>query len=136
MNIIFADAIPTEALMAIFVLTWGAIGFGFVLDLKNARALGEMKIQFHTLVALLGDKFAKILHSPHTPELDALLEKVNPYSKMSPEDTSNLIRMLRDIENNVGGVRPKEERTLAAVLLVLLVEREKLESQLNPKEKL
>jgi len=111
---------PLEATIAIWVVTWAAIAFGFGLDIMNARALGEMRFQFQTLVNLLGERFAKILHSPHTPELDSYLEKLMRKEPLNEVDRKNLSRILNDIENNVGGERPKEERLIASLIKVII----------------
>ena len=115
-----------------FVVTWAAIGFGFVLDLKNNGSISELRVQFQTLVNMLGNKFARILHSPHTPELDILLEKVyEGKTFLTKEEYDLLLKILNDIENNVGAERAKEERTIAALLETMLKQDVKYEAYRN-----
>lgn len=65
----------------------------------------------------LGAKAAKILHSPHTPELDSLLEKVQT-EQLSTSELSRLTMLLEEMENDK--TEPLARRELAAHLLVTL----------------
>lgn len=65
----------------------------------------------------LGSKAAKILHSPHTPELDGLLEKVQA-EQLSASELSRLTLLLEEMENDKTEELPRRE--LAAHLLVTL----------------
>ncbi|MDE2102585.1 MAG: hypothetical protein KGL39_35385 [Patescibacteria group bacterium] len=115
---------PDDILITILTITWAAIGFGFVLDLRNSNKISVMHSQFNTLVALLGEKIARVLHSPHTPELDVLLEKLERHENLSDAEKLRLLRMTHEIIHNIGGERTKEERTMAAILFALLAVRE------------
>lgn len=67
------------------------------------------------VLALFGEKAAKILHSPHTPELDSLLEKyISRNYELSFEEWQRLLLFCETIENDKSG--GTEERALAAWL--------------------
>lgn len=76
--------------------------------------------KLEAIVSLLGDKAAKILHSPHTPELDALIEK-HILDKLDNKDLDRFLQMLHDVENDLE--EPKAAR-LAAVLARISVCRQ------------
>jgi len=103
----------------VFAVTWAAIAVGFGLDIRNAQNIAEMRIQFQTLVNLLGEKIARVLHSPHSPILDKLLEKFYG-NGLSKAEYNELMTILHDIQNNISTVRPKEERLMAAMLEITL----------------
>lgn len=115
---------PVDLSIAIWITTWAAIGFGFIQNLNNSNKLTLLRGQFTTLVALLGEKIARVLHSPHTPELDALLEKVETHQSLSDEDRSKLLALLHQSIVNSGGEKTKDERTMAAILFALLAIRD------------
>jgi isochorismate hydrolase len=106
-------------LAGVFAVTWGAIAVGFGLDIRNAQNIAELRIQFQTLVNLLGEKIARVLHSPHTPELDRLLEKFYG-NGLKKEEYQELMDILHDIQSNVTLLRPKEERLMAAMMEIML----------------
>lgn len=94
----------------IFVISTGGIGLFLTLVQRVSR--------LEAVMALFGEKAAKILHSPHTPELDALLEKYCDRNyTLSLAEWKNLLDMMEEIENDQK--RPKEERALAAVISVM-----------------
>jgi hypothetical protein len=64
----------------------------------------------------LSEKAASVLHSPHTPKLDMLLERYNN-SLLTNEELKELITMLNEIE------RSEEDKAtkLAAVILLLTI---------------
>lgn len=68
--------------------------------------------KLEAIVSLLGEKAAKILHSPHTPELDALIEK-HITEKLDSSEIDRFLVMLTEVENDPE--EPKAAR-LAAVL--------------------
>jgi hypothetical protein len=118
---------PIELEIAIFGITWAAIAVGFKLDRDNYKSLAdtqskmvELRVQFRTMINLLGEKFARILHSPHTPEVDHFLDKLISHQELTKADVEDFDAILYDIENNVGRVRPKEERALAGCLRIIL----------------
>jgi hypothetical protein len=70
-----------------------------------------------TLIKLLGSKAAFLLHSPHTPELDLLIDKFRD-DNINPTERQKLSGMLTDIERNQ--TLPKTERLLASLVLLPL----------------
>ncbi len=81
-------------------------------------SLVQRIVKLETVLALLGEKAAKILHSPHTPELDALLEKyLDRYYELSYEEWQRLIHMCQEIEDD--NKQSKECRALAAIVLAI-----------------
>ena len=57
------------------------------------------------------------MHSPHTPELDLLIDKFRD-DNMNPTEKQKLSGMLTDIERNQ--TLPKTERLLASLVLLPL----------------
>jgi hypothetical protein len=70
-----------------------------------------------TLIKLLGSKAAFLSHSPHTPELDLLIDKFRD-DNINPTERQKLSGMLTDIERNQ--TLPKTERLLASLVLLPL----------------
>lgn len=105
-------------LTGLFVCVGSATGMFFMMQSRVSsieRKLGERLIKVETILALIGEKAAKILHSPHTPELDALLEKYyDRHYELSFQEWARLKEMCIDIENNHD--EPKEGRVLAAII--------------------
>lgn len=68
-----------------------------------------------TILAMFAERAAAILHSPHTPELDELLEKYcdREYELSEPE-WRKLLFMTGEIDKDM--TLPKEERVLAAII--------------------
>jgi hypothetical protein len=89
----------------------GAGGFlklyAMIYDLRES--LGRLETKFE----MLGFSAARVLHSPHTPELDALLEKYSEGCMMG-EDWMKLEKLVLLIETDV--TLPKEERALAGII--------------------
>jgi hypothetical protein len=107
-----------EAILWIFgtIITIGTIitgaMAGAVLNLK------ERVVRIETTFSLFNEKAATILHSPHTPELDAALEELlASYDKnrdMTQEQWTNLLRLVEQIENDKE--LAKGERLIAAMV--------------------
>lgn len=82
--------------------------------------LGYIKLttritRLETIMEILGDKAAKILHSPHTPDLDRLLEKYcDKYYLLTVAEWQELLTRCDEIENNLAN--PKDQRALAAIV--------------------
>jgi hypothetical protein len=74
-------------------------------------------VRLETTISMFNEKAAAILHSPHTPELDALLEKLAMSYKqnldMPESDWLELLLRTEEIENDL--TLPKGERFLAAM---------------------
>lgn len=88
---------------AIFIL---GIGIGAYVSVV------QRVTKLEAIVSLLGEKAAKILHSPHTPELDALIEK-HIEDKLEDGEIDRFLQMLLDVENDPNEVKAAR---LAAVL--------------------
>jgi hypothetical protein len=72
-----------------------------------------------TLIKFLGNKAAFLLHSPHTPELDALIDKFRR-DHITDTEMQEFINMLLTIEGDI--TMAKGERLLASLVL-LAIER-------------
>lgn len=94
----------------------GAYGFIFAMSVAGVTfgmAIVQRISRLEAVMALFGEKAAKILHSPHTPELDALLEKFcDRHYTMSHDEWEKLLSMTLEME--VDTSLPKQERALAA----------------------
>ena len=78
-------------------------------------SLAQRITRLETFFEVFGKKAAQILHSPHTPELDAYLDK---YVKndMQDQDWAKLLGLVELLEHDQ--TRPKEERALAAMVVI------------------
>lgn len=67
------------------------------LELKISDRIGKLELQVIPICALMTDvlknEIPKWLHSPHTPELDRLLEKI-PTMELTPDDLEEVIKLL------------------------------------------
>lgn len=88
-----------EIIVAIFVVTWAAIGFGFVLDLKTAQRITRMEDKMGFIIGICGKRMMSILHSPHTPELDRLIDRFTE-DTLSESEVDRLLKMLSEIEHD------------------------------------
>lgn len=85
------------------------VGFLLLAHLDIIRRL----VRIETMFEVYGEKAAKILHSPHTPQLDVLLEKyVDREYELTPAEWKELLGRCETIENDSGN--PKDQRALAA----------------------
>lgn len=83
-------------------------------------------LRVETLFEMWGEKAAKFLHSPHTPKLDALLEKYyDKHYNLTPEEWTELYDMCREIEENTE--LPREERSLAGFISMMCAPQIKAE---------
>lgn len=67
--------VSQEVLAALVGVLFTALGFIFWNNLAAHSEIKERLIVIETTINLMGLNAAKSLHSPHTPELDTLLEK-------------------------------------------------------------
>lgn len=96
---------------SVLLIVSGAMGF----ILTKVFAMDGRMIRLETTFELWGHKAAGVLHSPHTPVLDALLEKyVSRTYELSNDEWRELNRMCEQIEKDISA--PKEERALAAIV--------------------
>lgn len=113
-----------EATRWIFGILITALGAGFLILLAKSDNLkdgvGRLEnrlVKLETLFELLGDKAARALHSPHTPELDKFLEMMYKGEKMEDAQVDRLLAICKEIEEDIG--LPKEERSLAGTVELL-----------------
>lgn len=101
--------------LLIWLIT-GAYGFCFAISVSGVAfgmAIVQRISRLEAVMALFGEKAAKILHSPHTPELDALLEKFcDRHYTMNHDEWENLLAMTLEMEIDTS--LTKQERALAA----------------------
>lgn len=74
-------------------------------------------LRMETILALLSQKAAEILHSPHTPGLDKHLDQIIEGKKLSKDNQREFMEILEQVEKNVEN--SKTERFLAAILSVI-----------------
>lgn len=99
------------------VLLTALLGFGAWLVLSQFALIVRVT-RIETLFEILGEKFAKVLHSPHTPELDSYLEKyVDKGYELSFNEWRELMERCEAIENDLAN--PKDQRLLAAFVSAL-----------------
>lgn len=77
-----------------------------------AMAFSQRVVRMEVVIELLSDKAARILHSPHTPELDAFIERLQK-DTLQRADVNDFVEALLRVENDAA--EPKGNR-LAAVL--------------------
>lgn len=81
-------------------------------------SLAQRMTKLETVIAMMGDAAARALHSPHTPGLDALIDRmVDPAYCMTEHEWIELRAMCAEIEEN--RENPKEERALAGTVVVM-----------------
>lgn len=112
-------------IFGILIAMMGAVIVGFT---GWAFAMSQRVTVLETTLKMLGKTAAEILHSPHTPELDAALEKYlhtyqDRHFELSREEWKDLQRRCQEIINDreLG----KGERLLAGI--VIEVTKHKLE---------
>lgn len=111
-----------EATRWVFGILITALGAGFLILLGKADnlrdALGKVDTRMtklETIFSLMGDKAATILHSPHTPALDRLLEKyLDRNYELTPDEWKELVKICDEIEADTN--KPKDQRALAAIV--------------------
>lgn len=78
-------------------------------------SLSSRLVRIETIIEIMGIKAANVLHSPHTPELDGLLEKyVDRHYELSNEQWTRLLELCDEIEQDT--TNPKDQRALAAIV--------------------
>lgn len=91
-------------------------GVGFVgASITAYISLVQRLTKIETTIDLLGEKAARVLHSPHTPDLDRLLEKyVDRHYELSHAEWQELLERCQAIEDDI--TNPKDQRALAAIV--------------------
>lgn len=88
---------------------------GFVIKVSSRLASIETKVDFFW--RLLGEKAAIVLHSPHTPLLDTLLEQYAA-NTLTPDEVDTLLAKLNIAEQDT---REQPGYRLAAAMLSLAI---------------
>lgn len=85
---------------------------------KWGQAVGTRITRIEAVLSLWSESMARVLHSPHTPELDKLLEKyLNRHYELSNDEWTRLRELCNEIEANKD--EGKESRALAGFLAVV-----------------
>lgn len=86
--------------------------------ITSAFSIFQRLTKMETTLDLIGMKAANVLHSPHTPELDRLLEKyVSREYELTLDEWKELNDRCEAIENDTSN--PKDQRALAAIVSAL-----------------
>lgn len=103
--------------LALFTACFGAIvGLaGWMMNLK--MSVVRLDTTLSVLINMLGKRAAGILHSPHTPELDALIDKFRR-DHITDTEMQEFIDMLLKIEGDMA--EPKGDRLLASLVLIAI----------------
>ena len=109
--------------MSEYIQIWlfaGAFGLSGGLCIAVAALRNQMAVlqaTQDTLIKFLGQKAAFLLHSPHTLELDALIDKFRGQT-ITDAELQEFINMLLIIESDTAV--PKGERLLATLVLLAI----------------
>lgn len=114
-------------IIGLFVTVVVAPVVGFILTRSFSHGDRLTKIEtdiswIRDTFAVAGKKAARVLHSPHTPVLDALLEKYEAET-ISWSEVNRLYKMLEDIINDLK--LGKDVRMAASILLTSIALRYK-----------
>lgn len=105
------EAIISSIIGSGLLIACGAIGY----ILSKIFGMDGRLIRIETMLELWGHKSAMVLRSPHSPELDGMLDKyVNRDYELTKDEWLRLNCMCEEIESNVS--LPKQERALAALI--------------------
>ena len=69
------------------------------------------------------------LTHPHTPEMDALMQRLGPPNSLTEEDTARLLDLLDERSKDMGPLISASERAAASILPVIM-ERARAEQDL------
>jgi hypothetical protein len=84
-------------------------------EAKLVSGLPERLTKLETVISMMGESAARALHSPHTPELDALLDKyIDNNYELSPAEWGELRQLCVLIEDDKTLAR--QERMLAGTV--------------------
>lgn len=107
------------------VQTWlfgGAYGFSIVLAtfiVRQAISVAKMETTLAVMINMMGKRAAGILHSPHSPELDELIEKFQQ-DQITDSELQKFCDLLMKMEHDPNIA--KGERGLAMGVLILIDE--------------
>jgi hypothetical protein len=108
-------AIPVEIAAVIIAAVLGVLGYAIRSAHTTLEKHGLQLAKIETAMSMMGDAAARALHSPHTPELDFLLDKKID-GTITREDWIKLRDMCREIECDHQA--SKQERAFAGWVLV------------------
>jgi len=104
-----------EAIICVLLTAMLALTGTFI---KIVWTHGDRILKIETFLSLVGQKFASILHSPHTPELDALLEiYIARDHEMNREQWKRLMELCEHTVNDP--LADKEKVVMAGFLYAL-----------------
>ena len=116
--------------IGLFLLIFGAVGACIAAGttvaflISNRVTALEVALKFWTQeMEMFSKKAMAMLHSPHTPELDRLIEK-DQANNLDEADWKRLLEMATEEEKNLSN--PKFERALAAFVSIECRKRLKL----------
>jgi hypothetical protein len=107
------------------IFTWalGLISIGLValigFVIKNNGRLSTVENDVKWIIRSLGVAAGQTLHSPHTPELDHLIEKYER-EELLWHEVGKFARMLKTIANNSESIKGDK---LAATILLMSLEK-------------
>lgn len=119
----------SETVLITILSAYGAafVGFGAWTVAKIQDMSGRV-IRLETILSMAGEKAARILHSPHTPELDLLLEHYwDRHYELSDGEWKRLAEICGEIEGNAEA--DPEKRALAAGLGLLAAHKLRVPSK-------
>jgi hypothetical protein len=95
-----------------------AIAWLVLSNMQSHTEINTRLVKVEVVLTMFGEKAAKILHSPHTPELDSLLEHYwdNHYD-LSNGEWVRLREICEEVENDP--IQPGDKRALAAFVACL-----------------
>jgi hypothetical protein len=101
--------------MLTFVLSALLMATGWLL--RTVLGLDKRLVKIETINSLYSERVATVLHSPHTPEMDVLLEKfrdeyIRRHYELTPAEWQKLAELTEAIVNDE--LLAKGERQLAA----------------------
>lgn len=114
------DTANAISLLAIALIILQALVQRFVFDAKILERLKSVEIKSDLFWGLVEKELPKILHSPHTPVFDALLEKMES-SNLTNDEKIELKQLLKD---EVYHMNPDYGKRLVAVLLLARLEQQ------------
>jgi hypothetical protein len=101
----------------VIITLFSGIGVCIVGGVAYAFNMNGRVARIETFIELMGRKSARALHSPHTPQLDAILEKIEKDVKITPGEMEVLKKSLDEILHGEAPEKfSRDYRASAAVL--------------------
>lgn len=123
------DLISFLPLTSLALGTYAAVSQGFVskANAQRDQDIALLKKQGDLFWKMVEQHMTTVLHSPHTPDLDVLLEKYQEGISLTKEDVTELSRLLLKLINDPG--EGQGNRTAAVFLLAALDVRYKVKTE-------